>query len=441
MSDIGLGKPPGARPSLGSQPSPGSQPWRRRAVFNQAGRAGPRRLLIIAVVGASTGALATALIFRGHQQPAVSFDARMKPVDALPGGLHSTPEQNALAFRADTTHAQAAATRGVSFTPPIAPSVPNVTADPRVEQAAQVVRIPPQPHFVGRPAPVYPPAPVIPPARPAVVTQSVGITPPPRAIRVADQRQTNDQQQPFDYSLFDQWSARPPRTVVVLPPSNTDANGADSDAAVLAPQTAGRRTNENVRPVSQTATETGHVLIPAGRGIYAHPVLALSSDQSSPAVFQADSGPIAGDRMIGSFSRQNNRLVIRISSVIHNGEQISTEGVVIAPETMEASVASGVDQHYLTRFILPAAAAFVEGLGQALATTSNTAAVLSPFGGVATSTNLNFHQQLGVAAGAAAADIGSTLNQAAPKGPTISLDANVSVGVIFLANVVEHDRR
>jgi intracellular multiplication protein IcmE len=108
---------------------------------------------------------------------------------------------------------------------------------------------------------------------------------------------------------------------------------------------------------------------------------------------------------------------------------------VIAPDTMEATVATGVDQHYLARFVLPAAAAFVQGLGQAIETTSNTTAVLSPFGGATTTTSLNLPKQLGIAAGVAASNIGATINQAAPKGPTITLDANVSVGVIFLANV------
>ena len=108
---------------------------------------------------------------------------------------------------------------------------------------------------------------------------------------------------------------------------------------------------------------------------------------------------------------------------------------------MEASGASGVDQHYLTRFALPAAAAFVQGLGAAIATTSNTTAVLSPLGGATTSTNLNIDQQLGVAAGAAAANLGSTLNAAAPKGPTITLDANVAVGVMFLSNVTYSPRQ
>jgi intracellular multiplication protein IcmE len=158
-------------------------------------------------------------------------------------------------------------------------------------------------------------------------------------------------------------------------------------------------------------------------------------------VLQADSGPIAGDRMIGSFARQENRLVLHVNTVIHNGEAIGVDGVVTSPDTMEAGVASGVDQHYLERFILPAAAAFVAGLGQALATTSNTAAVLSPFGGATTTTHLNIDQQLGVAAGVAASQVANTLNQAAPKGPTISLDANVAVGVMFLSNVTAHTGR
>ena len=102
---------------------------------------------------------------------------------------------------------------------------------------------------------------------------------------------------------------------------------------------------------------------------------------------------------------------------------------------METSVASNVDQHYVARFVLPAAAAFVAGLGQAIAQTSNTAAVLSPFGGVTTTSRLNIQQQAGIAAGAAAAQVGSTLNEARPKGPTVTLEPNVAVGVMFLTNV------
>jgi intracellular multiplication protein IcmE len=238
--------------------------------------------------------------------------------------------------------------------------------------------------------------------------------------------------------LFSQWGGRAPRTEMVLPTTRRPGDGAAGNG--LDPVSSSGHTRGGATPKVAPAHDDAvpRVLIPAGRGVYAHPVLALSSDQSSPVVLQADSGPIAGDRMIGGFARENDRLVIHVDSIVHDGETLGADGVVIAPDTMEASVATGVDQHYLARFILPAAAAFVRGLGQALATTSNTTAVLSPLGGATTTTHLNFDQQLGVGAGVAAAQVGSVLNQVAPKGPTVTLEANVAVGVMFLSPVTSH---
>jgi intracellular multiplication protein IcmE len=426
-------------------------------IFNAAGNAGPRRLVILAAVALAVLGLVIVVAVTGRYAPAVSRDARMKPVDPLPGGLNSTPEQDALAWKADDTRAQAALQKGVSFTPPMASSVPVLPLPPKVEQAAPQEAARHQPVFAGRP-PLPRPAPVkavFPAPTPQEPQAEVQLGPQMRPIRVAATAETKTDEA---YSkqigdLFSQWGGRAPRTDVILPPSDETGMGAsDNDPALThgqAPAGSDRRATlrkpppDQVRgrlspPAASPVAAAAAVLIPAGRGVYAHPVLALNSDASSPVVMQADSGPIAGDRMIGTFAKQADRLVIRINTVIHQGQNIGVDGVVIAPETMEAAVASDVDQHYLTRFILPAAAAFVQGLGQAIATTSNTTAVLSPLGGAAYATHLNLNQQLGVAAGAAAGQVGAALNQAAPKGPTISLEANVSVGVMFLSNVTMH---
>ena len=404
-----------------------------------AGRAGPRRLLVIGAGGLALAVLVVAIITTGHHAQPFSQDARMKQVDALPGGLHSTPEQDALAKIADTQHAEHAMASGASYTPPLAPSAVVVAAPSTVERPSAPAAPPPPPRFVAHPAPspvvtvddpVFPPqtigAPQTAPTPAPAPAQTVTVTANPQAV-AAYSKAIGD--------LFSQWGGRAPETDLVMPPPTTpsgatppadQAGGAAAQASDPAP---------TVTPVLTAAQPAATVLIPAGREIYAHPILALSSDQASPVVMQADSGPIAGDRMIGSFERQNDRLVIHISSIVHQGQTIGCDGVVVAPDTMEASVATGVDEHYMSRIILPAAAAFVQGLGQALATTSNSTAVLSPFGGATTTTNLNFHQQLGVAAGAAAGQIGSVLNQEAPKGPTVTLDADVGVGVMFLSDV------
>ena len=410
-------------------------------MFNGSGSAGPRRLVILSVASLAVLVLVVVVAMTGRNVPANSHDARMKRVDPLPGGLNSTPEQDALARTADGARAQSSLEKGVSFTPPMAPSVPVLPAPPQVEKAAPPDTARPRPVFAGRPSKPVP----IPVAFPAALTPDppAAAHPEPRAqpIRVAE---AGDPKAEEAYSkqigdLFSQWGGRTPHTDIVLPPSEEDGAGTSGDAAEgRAPVGSASRKGPPPLPAASHAADPVEILIPAGRGVYAHPILAVNSDASSPVVMQADSGPIAGDRMIGTFAKQADRLVIRINTVIHQGQSIGTDGVVVAPETMEAGVASDVDQHYLARFILPAAAAFVQGLGQAIATTSNTAAVLSPFGGAAYSTHLNLNQQLGVAAGAAAGQVGAALNQAAPKGPTVSLDANVAVGVMFLSDVTMH---
>lgn len=423
----------------------------RAPALNGSGAAGPRRLMLLAGSALGIVALVVAVAASGSPTPLASRDARMKPVDPLPGGLNSTPEQDALARKVDTERAEAALKRGTSYTPPIAPSQLVLPAPLRVEQPDPL-----PPTALPRPAPPVAaqprqlvPTPILaafPAALPVAAPASAAAAPEKHSVIKVASNSPQDQAAQAAYNravqdLFQQWGGRLPRTDVILPPERDGP--ASEDQSVPRSAYAQPRTRE--APASRDApapqavsaqADASRLLIPAGRGIYAHTILAVNSDASSPVVLQADSGPIAGDRMIGSFSKQGDRLVLRITSVVHNGETIGVDGVGIAPDTMEAAVASSVDQHYAERFILPAAAAFVAGLGQAIAQTSNTAAVLSPFGGVSTSTNLNFRQQLGIGAGAAAAQVGSVLNQAAPKGPTVALDANVSIGVMFLSSVV-----
>ncbi|MDE1905067.1 MAG: hypothetical protein KGH75_01270 [Rhodospirillales bacterium] len=405
------------------------------SILTSAGQAGPRRLLVIGVSGLVLATMAVIVITSGHHVQRFSQDAHMKPIDPLPAGLHSTPEQDQLALQADTAHADTALSKGNSYTPPLAPSASVIPA-PTVQSTPPAAAVPlPAPRFVPPPPPQVTPVdePTFPPqtiSAPQAAPQPIQATPVaavsanPQAVAAYNQQITD---------LFNQWGGHAPETDVVLPPS-TVQTASDQSTAAHGSQAADPPGKANGGSSTGTPA-TGIVLIPAGRGVYAHPILALNSDETSPAIFQADSGPIAGDRMIGSFERQDDRLIIHVNSIVHQGQTISCDGVIIAPDTMEASVATGVDEHYLSRVILPAAAAFIQGLGQAIATTSNSVSVLSPLGGATTATNLNFRQQLGVGAGVAGAQVGTFLNQAAPKGPTVTLDANVGVGVMFLTDV------
>ncbi|KAF2174311.1 hypothetical protein K469DRAFT_696554 [Zopfia rhizophila CBS 207.26] len=254
-------------------------------------------------------------------------------------------------------------------------------------------------------------------------------------------------------NLFGGWQGRPAQTTVTLVPSSASAGEADPDgrpraaaAAPLARRMAddGRSSRDATEAASEGRAATsrqGRLLMPAGRGLYAHTVLAVNSETGGPIVLQADSGPLAGARLIGSFSTagQSNRLVVRVDRVQFQGRSIQAEAIVVAPDTMETAVATSVDQRVLERFVLPGAAAFIAGIGQAVATTSNSYTQLGPLGGASVITRLNPEQQLAVGAGVAAQQVGRALQQAAPRGPTIHLAANAPVGIMFLNDLRAED--
>jgi len=421
-------------------PSSGSSLRNR---LNGTGAAGPRRILAFAGVAVALGAAVAGLTLRETTHPPVSRPGRLPQADPLPGGPNSNPYQDALAMRSNHEAAAQQQEAGQSYTPQIAPSQPYADKPHRVR--ALLTSPPPPPPPVAKTVEAVPPA-----SAPSLTTHD---TAPPKVVQVATQ-QGQGQGQPQQGQgqsqedarykaaidrLMGGWGSRPPRTDVILPPDPAEA--AEDSRSRGGPRSAGQNSGEGA-PATATPASAGsgrssrqRVLIPAGRGVFAHTVLASSSDQNSSVVLEADSGPIVHTRLIGGFTREGDRLVVRVSKMTYGGHDVAVDGLVVSPDTAEAGVASSVEQHYLARFALPAAAAFVSGLGQAIAQ-SNSAVVASPFGGATAFQRLNLGQQAGVGAGAAGARIGQALDQAAPRGPTVKLDKDSSVGVMFLSDVV-----
>ncbi len=399
-----------------------------------AGGAGPRRLIVIGAV--TVGAIGVVLLV-WSRSPTVEGPAnlaRAPKADALPGGRHSTPAYTDLAVAHDKELAARAAASGQS----------SVASMPGSETS---VRVPPAP-VVADPAPGVREAGVAPP--PAVMAPSPSPTramvlPTSASPPVASQAPKPDENQTKMYqaaisSLLAGWGGKAQATDVILRPEDTKAanDGPGNRGAVASND--GVQTAAAVQPIPNArrigSRTSSQVLMPAGRGIYARTVLAASSDQGNPVVIEALSGPIAGDRMTGSFEKRDERLVVKLNSItLQDGTQQRIDALVIAPDSMGTSVASSVDEHYVSRFMLPVAAAFVSGLGQAISQ-SNSTVVASPLGGATAFQRLNLGQELGVGAGVAGTQFGAVLKEAAPKGPTVKLDANVNVGVVFLAPLV-----
>ena len=412
--------------------------WFQTGLFSGAGRGGPVRLVAIGGVLACMAGGAFLLSVRHGNGPPVSQVTKMKPGNLLPGGLQGTPAQDALQKEDSQEKAKAAEAAHKSYTPPI-PSSTAFNGPPPAEvgMGAPVASDVP----VAKPMP--PPPAIVTPAPPPYTLPERAVFDRPagedeisgaRVTKVAagdveddenpeEAKSAHEQRQKAIGDLVNSWSSRPPQTTVVIEPTSLK-QGADDPPAKVGAKGA------------DSGVTSGRVLVPAGRGIYAHTVVAVDSDTNGPIVLEADTGPISGDRMIGTFSKSGlDRLIVKVETVEHRGKQLEANGVVIAPDSMETAVASSIDQHYVERFVLPAAAAFMSGLGQAVALGNSTSTV-SPFGGTTqTFGPLSFKQEAMVAGGAAATAVSNAMTSSVPKGPTVHLAANVSVGVMFLSNL------
>ena len=396
-------------------------------VFSGVSGAGPRRLAILGSTAILLLGGVGFMMIRGHQVPLQSTVSKTPDVNPLPGGMHSTDYYAHLATKNAQDQAQNAAAHGQSSVAPMPAGVP-ATPPPVMAQP----ETPPVTHSVVRAVPQAGPTPPVAPYRPPV------------AQRAAQQQAPkSDDKQSQLYAgaisaLLSDWSgSKPPATEVILKPGDGQppgqggavaVNGSGPAPATQATAQAGAAANAGTAAKPLPAA----VIIPAGKGVYGRTKLAASSDQGGPVVVTAESGPIAGDDMTGTFERRGDRLVVTLNSItLQNGAQQTIDALVIAPDSMETAVASSVDQHYVARFVLPVAAAFVAGLGQAIQQ-SNAVVAVSPLGGYTAQNHLNFNQQLGVAAGAAGSQLQNLFLENAPKGPTVKLDAGVNVGVIFL---------
>ncbi|MDD2859471.1 MAG: TrbI/VirB10 family protein [Acidiphilium sp.] len=344
------------------------------------------------------------LLSGGRVKPIAVTASKLPDADATPGGEHATPYIRKVTTEAIRRKARRAEQEHVSATADLPPANP---ATPVSEQVSLPPPVNPEPQTTPT---RYPPAPPAPPSTPSV-----------------------------NMARYDAYTAALKKISLGGPSYVThvyvkDVSPTPVVKAFDPPSTI--RSGGTAVPHAVSVVPAATVLIPADHGIYGRTLTGVSSDQSdATVVVQAESGPIAGDRMSGGFSTEGDRLVVKLTELsLRDGQQVPIDAVLVAPDSMDEAVATGVDHHYATRFILPIAAAFVEGLGQAVET-ANSVVQESALGGITAYNHLNLGQELGVAAGTAGQTAGQLIQEAAPHGPTVTLASYADVGVLFLKPV------
>lgn len=179
------------------------------------------------------------------------------------------------------------------------------------------------------------------------------------------------------------------------------------------------------------------ILIPAGTINYAQIMLEANSDVPGPVLAQLVSGPLTGAKLIGTFESTGDYLILSFNTIVVDGVGQSIEATAIDPATTLPGVVTKSDQRYFSRVILPAAGAFLEGVGRAVAQETQTVTVS---GDTVTSSqnDLDLEQELGKGAEEAAEQIADFLDEEANQiQPLVIVARGTPVGVFFASPVVE----
>lgn len=180
------------------------------------------------------------------------------------------------------------------------------------------------------------------------------------------------------------------------------------------------------------------VIVPAGKIEYAQMMLEANSDIPGPVVALVASGQFNGAKLLGKFSAQEEYLVITFNTMVtKKGTSIPINAYAIDPNTSLTGVATDVDHRYLKRIILPAAAKFVEGLGDAYAETT-TETTQNSTTTTTSSKDLNTKQELGKAVSEMAKGVGKVLSEdgKATK-PLVVVAAGTPLGILFMESVTD----
>ena len=171
---------------------------------------------------------------------------------------------------------------------------------------------------------------------------------------------------------------------------------------------------------------------------------ALDSDQpGTPVMAQVVSGPFRGAKLMGSFTRENDRLVIQFNrmSMPQWSNTIGISAYAIDAKTANNALATSVNHHYLLRYGMLFASAFLEGFGNAYQSFTYACPPGTASCNIVDSNGLQNNQVTATtAAYQGLGQIGTNIGQAAQNvfnntPPTVKVAQGTGIGVLFMSDI------
>lgn len=188
-------------------------------------------------------------------------------------------------------------------------------------------------------------------------------------------------------------------------------------------------------------TTPAKILLPAGAIEYAQLLIEANSDVEGPIVSMIVSGPFAGSRVLGTFQRKEEYLVLQFSTLVNKkGISIPINAYALDPDTTLTGMATDVDHRYWSRVILPAAAEFVQGMGEAYADREGDTTIVTGDVVVQDRPPLNTREQVAAGVSEAADRVSDILDEEADDvEPLVRVRAGTPMGILFMAPITDQD--
>ena len=388
---------------------------------------GSRRLLTI--VGVIFAVLVVfAFIFSGGGGEAPSSSVPKAPDDgsAVQGANAVSPQYAAELQADDSRRADAAEKAGTSSTPTIvatnAPAELKLDTEPQTTVPEEVVETPAAELDLS-----------------GMTGSQASSSPKPQAQRpvIYNDNRVGNMMAAFE-NIAKADVADPSTNVVYDAPEKSSTNSAQtgtSDTGLsleTAPEASG------AEPVLASIPLPGTV-------IYGQMVSEANSDAPGPVIADILQGPLAGSRLIGSFDKGNDKLVVRFSTLtvktLRDGTKVDKsypiDAVAVDTKYIGTGMATDVNHHYLEKIGVAFGTSFLSGLGTAIASSGST--TVSGVGATGSAIisqqnpSLNTGEKVLVATGEAAKAVGSILqDQLGNRPTTVKVEAGTPIGVLFL---------
>lgn len=234
--------------------------------------------------------------------------------------------------------------------------------------------------------------------------------------------------------------ARPEKELSFMQVTSLQSLEAEKGSTTATSVPAGMKVSADGKLVPMEPLE---IVIPAGSIVYAQLLNEANSDVQGPIVALIAQGPFSGSRALGTFTKKEELLVLQFRTLISKeGYSVPIDAFAMDPDTTLTGMATDVDHRYFKRIILPAAAEFITGMGEAIAEKGTTTITVNPSTGGSTSTSdnseIDTEQEVSKGIEKAFDKVGDILDNEGQKTEIlVVVKAGTPLGILFMEPVTK----